>query len=209
MHAIRQNAFRTRSCWVTAAGNETFSLRPPSGTIWGRRTRYSKPVVVCRTMKRPSPRRRIAIGARGVGVNREFFRHELASALAYLAYHDWDEEASLAAYLIAAHHGKMRMRLRALPNERPGEAGNLFARGVVDGDVLPETILDAMTIPVTILDLDIMQLGEGRCKSSWQARTQALLKQYGPFRLAWLESLLRIADWRASAEEETAGHDDL
>jgi CRISPR-associated endonuclease/helicase Cas3 len=140
---------------------------------------------------------------------RKYFRHELVSALAYLAHHDWSKEASLAAYLIAAHHGKVRMRIRALPNERPAEPGKLFARGVTDGDVLPETILDSIAVPATALDLDIMQLGEGRCGQSWQARTQALLKQYGPFRLAWLEALLRIADWRASAAEEEAGHDDL
>ncbi len=87
-------------------------------------------------------------GRKRGGRNRKFFRHELASALAYLAHHDWDEEASLAAYLIAAHHGKVRTRLRALPIERPAEAGKLFARGVVDGDVLRETTLGAMTIPV-------------------------------------------------------------
>ncbi len=143
------------------------------------------------------------------GDNREFFRHELASALGYLANQQWDNEVSLAAYLIAAHHGKVRMRLRALPNEHSAEDGKLFARGVVDGDVLPETTLDGMTVPATTLDLDIMQLGEGRCGPSWQARTQALLRQYGPFRLAWLEALLRIADWQASAAEEEAGHDDL
>jgi CRISPR-associated endonuclease/helicase Cas3 len=140
---------------------------------------------------------------------RKYFRHELASALGYLANQQWSEDASLAAYLIAAHHGKVRMRLRALPNEHSAEDGKLFARGVVDGDVLPETTLDGITVPATTLDLDIMQLGEGRCGPSWQARTQALLKHHGPFRLAWLEALLRIADWRASAAEEGAGHDDL
>lgn len=141
--------------------------------------------------------------------NREFFRHELGSALGYLANRQWEEDASLVAYLIAAHHGKVRMRLRAMPRERCAEAGVLFARGIVDGNVLPETALDGINVPATRLDLDIMQLGEGRCGPSWSARTQALLKQYGPFRLAWLEALLRIADWRASAAEEEAGHDDL
>ncbi len=28
-----------------------------------------------------------------------------------------------------------------------------------------------------------------------------LLAQYGPFKLAWLEMLVRIADWRASSTE--------
>ena len=140
---------------------------------------------------------------------RKYFRHELASALAYLANRGWAKEASLAAYLIAAHHGKVRMRLRALPKEVRPENGLLFARGVWDGDELPKTHLGEVVVPKTKLDLDLMQLGEGPCGPSWSARTQGLLKQYGPFRLAWLEALVRIADWRASAAEETAGHDDL
>jgi CRISPR-associated endonuclease/helicase Cas3 len=49
---------------------------------------------------------------------RKYFRHELASALGFLAQHNWAEAASLSAYLIAAHHGKVRMRLRALPARR-------------------------------------------------------------------------------------------
>lgn len=140
---------------------------------------------------------------------RKYFRHELASALAYLAHHGWANEASLTAYLIAAHHGKVRMRLRALPKETQPEEGCLFARGVWDGDKLPETNLGNFIVRATKLDLDIMQLGDGPCGPSWSARTQALLKEHGPFRLAWLEALVRIADWRASAAEEEAGHDDL
>jgi len=140
---------------------------------------------------------------------RKFFRHELASALAYLANRGWAEDANLSAYLIAAHHGKVRMRLRALPKEPPPEGDRLFARGVWDGDMLPETRLDDIVVPATKLDLDLMQLGEGPCGPSWSARTQALLKKHGPFRLAWLEALVRIADWRASAAEEEAGHDDV
>ena len=141
--------------------------------------------------------------------NRPCFRHELASALAYLANRDWKQEADLPAYLIAAHHGKVRMRLRALPNEKHAEDGRLFARGVWDGDKLPRTDLGDMIVLETKLDLDIMQLGEGRLGPSWSARCQALLKQYGPFRLAFLEALLRIADSRASEAEKDAGHDDL
>ena len=141
--------------------------------------------------------------------NRPCFRHELASALAYLAKCDWKQEADLPAYLIAAHHGKVRMRLRALPNEKRAEDGRLFARGVWDGDKLPRTDLGGMIVPETVLNLDLMQLGEGRLGPSWSARCQALLKQYGPFRLAFFEALLRIADWRASEAEEDAHHDDL
>lgn len=141
---------------------------------------------------------------------RKHFRHELASALAYLERHDWKEEANLAAYLIAAHHGKVRLRLRALPNELAAPDGKLFARGVYDGEVLPPVQLGEKHLPKTTLDLDIMQLGDSeRCGASWSARTQALLQEQGPFRLAWLEALLRIADWRASAIETEFDRDDL
>ena len=140
--------------------------------------------------------------------NRRYFRHELASSLAYLAHHGWTREADLPAYLIAAHHGKVRMRIRALPDETREGAG-LFARGVWDGDEISQTDLGEAVAPKTKLNLDLMQLGEGPLGASWSARCQALLKEYGPFRLAFLESLLRIADWRASKAEDEAGHDDL
>ena len=61
--------------------------------------------------------------AKTVGRNlrhgRPYFRHELASALAFLAAEGWTRDADLGAFLIAAHHGKVRMNLRALPRERP------------------------------------------------------------------------------------------
>ncbi len=48
--------------------------------------------------------------------------------------------ADLAAYLVAAHHGKVRMNLRALPRERApsdkDQAGARFARGVWEADEL-------------------------------------------------------------------------
>jgi CRISPR-associated endonuclease/helicase Cas3 len=47
-----------------------------------------------------------------------------------------------------------------------------------------------------------MELGEDENgRPSWSARTQELLARLGPFRLAYLEALLRAADWRASADE--------
>jgi CRISPR-associated endonuclease/helicase Cas3 len=112
--------------------------------------------------------------------------------------------------LIAAHHGKVRMRLRALPKEEPAPDGKLFGRGVHGGDELLAVQLGPTELPATTLDLDIMQLGDSvRCGASWSTRTQRLLERHGPFRLAWLEALLRIADWRASAEEDGLDHDDI
>ena len=143
---------------------------------------------------------------------RVHFRHELASTLAWLAQHGDEPNADLIAYLIAAHHGKVRVSLRALPNESEPPDQRLFARGIWAGDVLPEVqIEDGETCGETTLQLDLMQLGEGDQGPSWTTRTQRLLRDYGPFRLAWLESLVRIADWRASraeqkCAEQEAGH---
>src|SRR6185437_7607490 len=138
-----------------------------------------------------------------------YFRHELASALAYLAAQDWRDEASLAAYLIAAHHGKVRMRVRALPRERGPRDSRRFARGVWDGDPLPSIALADGELPACVLDLGVANVGDGAHGASWTTRAQRLLRELGPFRLAWLEALVRIADWRASAAEDEEGHDDL
>lgn len=143
----------------------------------------------------------------GEGKPRKQFRHELASMLGWLEHHDGEPHADLIAFLIAAHHGKVRMSLRAWPGEtEPDDPGRLFARGVWAGDVLPaQQLPEGESLPETMLRLDLMQLGEGAQGPSWTTRTQRLLKEYGPFRLAFLEALVRIADWRASRREQEAG----
>lgn len=137
---------------------------------------------------------------------RAYLRHELASALAFLTQADWEREADLVAYLIAAHHGKVRLNLRPLPAERSatGEGSPRFARGVWEGDVIPPVDLGSgETWTGGALALSVMELGEHpETGASWTERTRNLLSQYGPFRLAWLEALVRIADWQASAKEE-------
>jgi CRISPR-associated endonuclease/helicase Cas3 len=138
--------------------------------------------------------------------NRRYFRHELASALAWLQHGPKSGSHDLVAYLIAAHHGKVRMGLRALPGERgPNDGERRFARGVWDGDHLPAFSVDGLSIPDTALALDVMELGGGTTGRSWATRTLKLLEQYGPFRLAFLEALVRIADWRASEGEQKKG----
>ena len=144
---------------------------------------------------------------------RAYFRHELASALAFLAHDRWSRDADLTAYLIAAHHGKVRMNLRALPREAAPQdadrAGARFARGVWEGDELPPfDLLGGERWEGGRLLLSMMELGwDDVSRESWTERTRELLAQLGPFRLAWLETLLRIADWRASARESKGGHD--
>ncbi len=138
-------------------------------------------------------------GGTGGFTERRHFRHELVSLLAWLAHGNRDEHHDLIAYLIAAHHGKVRMGLRALPDEHgPGDTRR-FARGVWEDDSLPALCFGDEQLPETTLRLDIMELGDGAMGSSWSTRTQRLLQEHGPFRLAWLETLVRLADWRVSA----------
>ncbi len=123
------------------------------------------------------------------------FRHELASALALLE----NGGSDLSAYLAAAHHGKVRLSIRSLPIEDAPESGKRHARGVHEGDILPETKLGSgVVMPDTALELGCMELGGGNNGKSWLLRTLRLRKKYGPFRLAFLEALVRIADWRGS-----------
>jgi CRISPR-associated endonuclease/helicase Cas3 len=148
---------------------------------------------------------------------RPHFRHELASALAWLQSAEArgrsaDPEArrhvDLIAYLVAAHHGKVRMSIRSLPGEEsPKDPGRLYARGVWHRDRLPAVTLPTGEVVGPLeLDLSYMQLGP----ESWLERMLALRddQSLGPFRLAFLEGMVRIADWRASAKEERREYGD-
>lgn len=129
------------------------------------------------------------------------FRHELASALAMLQHGLPD----LATYLVAAHHGKVRLSIRSLPHERhPDDTEKRFARGVWENDVLPRTELGgSVVMAATVLKLAYMELGDDdETGASWLTRMLGLRATHGPFRLALLEALLRVADWRASKNGE-------
>ena len=135
---------------------------------------------------------------------RRFFRHELASALAWLQQTpDTIPDKDLIAYLIASHHGKVRLALRSLPGEtKPDNQDLPFACGVWQGDELPAVDLgNGWHSKAISLNLSPMILGEGDLGPSWGERAITLRDRLGPFRLAFLEMVLRIADWRASAAE--------
>lgn len=132
---------------------------------------------------------------------RKFFRHELASALVWLR----EGRSDVGAFVIAAHHGKVRLSLRARPGEKPAPEGRRFAHGVWEGETLNAVDLGGNFVTQQqTLSLACMELGGGGEGPSWSDRMQRLLEELGPFRLAWLETLVRVADWRASARRSTA-----
>jgi len=134
------------------------------------------------------------------GHSRPFFRHELASALAMLAI----GASELAAYVTAAHHGRVRVSIRSMPGER--DTGRDCVRGILEGDVLLACSLGGgFERPATGLTLGVTALGLGKDGgASWTERALRLRDALGPFRLAYLEMLLRAADERGS---EKAGKD--
>jgi CRISPR-associated endonuclease/helicase Cas3 len=128
------------------------------------------------------------------------------------------DELDLLVYLVAAHHGKVRMSLRSSPDDArdnvpdPCPNNKRQARGVRDDDPLPSCRIPGADLETTnetqavTLSLDLMELGlSPRYGPSWRERTQLLLERLGPFQLGYLEALLRAADCRASAEEDERG----
>jgi CRISPR-associated endonuclease/helicase Cas3 len=140
-------------------------------------------------------------GRRGARPRRQAFRHELASALAMLQLGAPD----LCVYLAAAHHGKVRLSVRPRPNEPAPADGRRFALGVWDGDAMPETGLgDGVSASGVLLDLSVTALGDGPTGPSWIDRMARLLRSHGPFRLAFWEMLVRVADWRGTARRRAS-----
>ncbi|MHB8329306.1 MAG: CRISPR-associated endonuclease Cas3'', partial [Acidimicrobiales bacterium] len=137
--------------------------------------------------------------------SRRSFRHELASALALLgngaaALYNV-AEPNLVVYLVAAHHGRVRLGVRSTPSEDDG-----FVLGIADGDRLPAVEVPGGTVPAGRLSLDVVRLGQAEDGSpSWTERALALRDRpdVGPFRLAFSEAIVRLADWRASAAGDT------
>lgn len=128
------------------------------------------------------------------------FRHELASLLVLdgplCPLLSTVEERDLARYLVLAHHGKLRIQVR-----EPGDAEPDVLLGLEHNTSMKVPALLGQPAGEFTVDLDQFALGGQR---SWTRMALGLRDHYGPFVLAYLETLVRIADWRASAGMEVA-----
>lgn len=135
--------------------------------------------------------------AKALRFSPRFFRHELASALALMSegasalgdHHETD----LVIYLVASHHGRVRLSIRRPPGESGIAETITTTLGVAPGDELPEVAIGELTVPSSHLTIPT---GSDR----YERRALALRDRpdLGPFRLAFLEMVVRSADWRAS-----------
>lgn len=127
------------------------------------------------------------------------YRHELASALAAAA----QGAPFLAQYLIAAHHGKVRDSLLPPHPNEDFQPEALTLRGVKAGMELPSFVIDEdETLPAVRVSF------AEDAEDSWLTQLEELLEAYGPFRLIYLEALIRNADVQASDfREKEARHD--
>ena len=136
------------------------------------------------------------------------FRHELASLLLIdaplRALLEAAPDEDLCRYLVLAHHGRLRMRVAEPPEEpraNDGSAGDpRVTYGLEHGatsDIPPVLGLASSTLTVSL-----GQFGAGDTSSPWYQTAARLLERYGPLRLAYLETIVRVADWRASGGRE-------
>ena len=133
------------------------------------------------------------------------FRHELASLMLLdgplrrlLAA---SPDPDLTRFLVLAHHGRLRVQVND-PDEVNQQAPGRKILGLEQGatsDIPPVLGQPATTLTV---DLGQFRLGGDR---SWTRTVLGLRDKYGPFVLAYLETLVRVADWRASGGRELPG----
>ncbi len=130
------------------------------------------------------------------------FRHELVSMLLLdgplRGLLDGIADSDLVRYLVLAHHGKLRVQVRG-----PDVADEKSLLGLSRNELVSVPPLLGQPAGDLTVDLDQFTFGGDR---SWSRTALALRDRYGPFVLAYLETLVRVADWRASAHvAEAAG----
>lgn len=131
------------------------------------------------------------------GVQRRGIRHELASMLAARN----QGESRLVQYLILCHHGKVRTCIE------PGSKEERLIRGIDKDDRIDNEVNlgGGLVIPPQTFEvLDEVAYWSG----DWIDDVETLLEEYGPFALAYLEALLRMADWRASKMSQGEENDE-
>jgi CRISPR-associated endonuclease/helicase Cas3 len=134
------------------------------------------------------------------------FRHELASLLLIdgplrqlLAA---SPDPDLTRFLVLAHHGKLRVQVRETDNSAVLPSDGKVSKkilGLAQGATAG--IPPMLDQPATTLTVDLGQFYPGLDRS-WTGTVLGLLGKYGPFTLAYLETVVRIADWRASGGRE-------
>jgi CRISPR-associated endonuclease/helicase Cas3 len=132
------------------------------------------------------------------------FRHELASLMfldgplrGLLAE---SPDPDLTRFLVLAHHGQLRVQVNDpdAPVPLPGDPARRILgleQGAVSG------VPSLLGQPATTLTVDLGQFFPAG-ERSWTGTVLALVDKYGPFVLAYLETVVRMADWRASGGRE-------
>ena len=147
---------------------------------------------------------------RGRTHDRKNFRHEVASALAYLEHNGTNHASRLVAYLIASHHGKVRLSMRSPASRLADPPDGRYLLGFKTDpkhyDTIPESPLgnDGANFPSATIRMNVAWIGlQDETQPSWLSMSTGLRdeKKIGPFKLAYLEALVRAADVRASADE--------
>lgn len=213
--------------------NEVKELRPTALQLSDQRSWRGSEIVRLRWVAddKPTSTERTALESlvdvcwAGEPAFRPDLRHEVASALAmWRKYRDSETKPypALAVYLAATHHGKARTVMRSTT----GEGDDVFG-------VRSEPSVLVINDEQWPLDFSIAKDGaEGRWEGDefvmagpgWTGLVADLLgpwrpeersdsgavpedepRHLGPFSLAYLEALVRIADWRASAPENATG----
>lgn len=122
--------------------------------------------------------------------------HPIVRELAALNARD----VNLLAFLVCAHHGKVRCAIAATADDQ--DSGEVRLNGVRTGDRLPAIELGGARLPEVALDLAPAALGlSTKFGASWTERALGLREAFGPFGLAFLEALLRAADMRVSKRD--------